>query len=145
MSDDHYSTLGVAPSASGDDIKSRFRFLSQPYHPDKFVTDKHKKDAEEEFKRINSAYQVLSNPRERARYDDALRTGSFRQSRNSGQWSRRRENKPHSPPKSAQPPQPNQSDEPVDEQHLDIWAGAGGLIAVLIGYVLMYLLGVLFK
>jgi curved DNA-binding protein CbpA len=144
MSDDHYNTLGVAPSASGDDIKSRFRFLSQAYHPDKFGTEKHKKEAEEEFKRINSAYQVLSDPTERSRYD-ASRTGSFRQSGNSGQWSRRRENKPHSPPKSAQPPQPNRSDEPVDEQHLDIWASAGGLIAVIIGYALMYLLGVLFS
>ena len=80
MSDDCYEILGVKSSASQADIKTRFRFLSHAFHPDKFGTDDHKREAEEAFKRINSAYQVLSNPSERARYD-ASRTQSSSQAR----------------------------------------------------------------
>ncbi|MGD1083570.1 MAG: DnaJ domain-containing protein [Verrucomicrobiota bacterium] len=88
MNDDYYKILGVAPSASQADIKARFRFLSHAYHPDKFSTDGHKKEAEEEFKRINSAYQVLSKPNERARYDASHTEAS------SQEQSSRRDTKP---------------------------------------------------
>lgn len=69
MSDDYYAILGVSPTATAAEIKTRFRFLSQAYHPDKFKTDDHRRSAEEEFKRINAAYQVLSDPVKRARFD----------------------------------------------------------------------------
>lgn len=66
---DLYKILGLTPSATGDEIKQRFRYLAQAYHPDKFASDKNKIQAEEDFKRISAAYQVLSNPKEKALYD----------------------------------------------------------------------------
>jgi hypothetical protein len=74
MTENYYAILGVAETASADDIKARFRFLSQAYHPDKFPARAHKQSAEEEFKRINQAYQFLSDSAQRARYDAARAT-----------------------------------------------------------------------
>ncbi len=67
--DDFYSVLGVPPNASIAQIKQRYRFLAQAYHPDKFASDSHKRDAEEAFKGINEAFQTLSDPSLRADYD----------------------------------------------------------------------------
>jgi hypothetical protein len=66
---DYYSTLGVGVDATTAEIKARFRFLSHAYHPDKLKTPQQREAAEEEFKRINEAYKVLSNPTLRACYD----------------------------------------------------------------------------
>lgn len=64
---DYYQTLGVAKTASQDEIKSAFRKLARKHHPD-VATDK--KTAEEKFKEINEAYEVLSDPEKRRKYDD---------------------------------------------------------------------------
>lgn len=61
--------MGVPPNASQEQIKERFRFLAHAFHPDKFATPAHKKHAEEAFKKINDAYQSLSNPVRRREYD----------------------------------------------------------------------------
>lgn len=63
---DFYEVLGVEKGASDDEIKRAFRKLAVKYHPDK---NKGNTEAEEKFKEINEAYQVLSNPDERAKYD----------------------------------------------------------------------------
>jgi curved DNA-binding protein len=63
---DYYQTLGVPRAASGDDIKKAYRKLAMKYHPDR---NRGKKDAEEKFKEINEAYEVLSDPQKRARFD----------------------------------------------------------------------------
>jgi curved DNA-binding protein len=63
---DYYKDLGVERKASADDIKRAYRKLAMKYHPDRNPGDK---GAEEEFKHINEAYQVLSDPQKRARYD----------------------------------------------------------------------------
>ncbi len=63
---DYYETLGVDRKASQDEIKKGYRKLAMKYHPDKNPDDK---DAEEKFKEINEAHQVLSDPEKRARYD----------------------------------------------------------------------------
>ncbi|MBK7317310.1 DnaJ C-terminal domain-containing protein [Candidatus Villigracilis affinis] len=63
---DYYKTLGVERKASTDDIRKAYRKLAMQYHPDKNPGDK---KAEDKFKEINEAYQVLSDEQKRARYD----------------------------------------------------------------------------
>jgi molecular chaperone DnaJ len=65
MPRDYYDVLGVPRNASKDDIKRAFRDLARKYHPD--VSSE--ANAEERFKEINEAYQVLSNDERRAAYD----------------------------------------------------------------------------
>jgi curved DNA-binding protein len=63
---DYYTTLGVARDASEADIKKAFRKLARVHHPD---VAKDKKVAEEKFKEINEAYEVLGDPEKRKKYD----------------------------------------------------------------------------
>lgn len=63
---DYYAVLGLEKGASDDEIKRAFRKLAIKYHPDK---NQGNKEAEEKFKDINEAYQVLSDPEKKARYD----------------------------------------------------------------------------
>ncbi|MCY3916396.1 MAG: molecular chaperone DnaJ [Chloroflexi bacterium] len=65
MPRDYYDVLGVAQGADEREIKSAFRRLARQYHPD--VSQE--ADAEEKFKEINEAYEVLSDDDKRARYD----------------------------------------------------------------------------
>ena len=64
---DYYETLGVARNAAAEDIKKAFRKLARQFHPD---VAKNKKQAEEKFKEINEAYEVLGDPARRKRYDE---------------------------------------------------------------------------
>ena len=63
---DYYQILGLSRNASAEEIKASFRKLAMQHHPDRNPGDK---QAEERFKAINEAYQVLSDPQKRARYD----------------------------------------------------------------------------
>lgn len=63
---DYYQTLGVGKSADEKEIKQAYRKLAMKYHPDRNPGDK---QSEEKFKEINEAYQVLSDPEKRQRYD----------------------------------------------------------------------------
>ena len=63
---DFYATLGVAQDASEEDIKKAYRKLARKYHPDKNPGDT---SAEQKFKEIGEANQVLSDPQQRQEYD----------------------------------------------------------------------------
>lgn len=60
-----YATLGVSQNATSDEIKKAYRKLARQYHPDINKA----KDAEEKFKEINAAYEILSDEKKRAQYD----------------------------------------------------------------------------
>lgn len=69
---DPYTVLGVSRQASADEIKAAFRRLAREHHPDRNPNDS---QAEQRFREINEAYQILSDPNRRARFDA---TGSDR-------------------------------------------------------------------
>ena len=66
MAEDYYRILGVSKKASKEELKKAFRKLAMKYHPDKNKDDK---AAEEQFKKINEAYAVLSNGKKKKQYD----------------------------------------------------------------------------
>ncbi len=68
---DYYDILGVPKGATDEDVKKAFRKLAQQWHPDVNTSP----EADEQFKEINEAYQVLSDPQRRQAYDTFGRAG----------------------------------------------------------------------
>jgi molecular chaperone DnaJ len=82
---DFYKVLGVDKKAAADEIKKRYRALARDLHPDKTKGDLVK---EEEFKAVSEAYEILSDPKKRAEYDEArslFAKGGFRAPTGGGQ------------------------------------------------------------
>jgi DnaJ-class molecular chaperone len=76
---DYYSILEIPKSANDSDIKKAYRKLAMKYHPDKNEGDK---TAEDKFKKISEAYQILSDPKKRSEYD--LRNNPFNRQKATG-------------------------------------------------------------
>jgi molecular chaperone DnaJ len=74
MAKDYYNILGVAEGASLEEIKKKFRELAKRYHPDRNPGDK---KAEQKFKEISEAYDVLGDEKKRQQYDTMRKYGAF--------------------------------------------------------------------
>ena len=79
----HYAVLEVTEAASAEQIKAAYRRLAREYHPDSLPPDvrdrRIAKDAEERFKQIQAAYDVLSDPERRRRYNASRRPDGDRE------------------------------------------------------------------
>lgn len=91
----HYQTLGIKRDASNDDIKKAYRKLAQKFHPDKNDGDKF---FEERFKEIQEAYETLSDPYEKGKYDSNYDYFFNGQQKTSQTYTRKEEPK-YEPPK----------------------------------------------
>lgn len=78
-----YDILNISKDASPDEIKKAYREKAKQFHPDKNKAP----EAAEKFKMISKAHEVLSNPAERRKYDDAKRNG-FDYDNDNSSWSR---------------------------------------------------------
>jgi uncharacterized protein YjbI with pentapeptide repeats len=86
----YYEILGVSPTASLNEIKERYRYLAFVYHPDRFIDPIHKAHAEEDFRKINEAYDILSHQEKRAIFDkkSGLSSDSFSDKKEKGSFNK---------------------------------------------------------
>ncbi len=95
---DYYKLLGVAANASPAEIKQAYRRLARLYHP-----DLHNQTRDEQIKRLNEAYEILSNARKRASYDALLREARQRAEEILAERERQRSEAEKKPPEPREP------------------------------------------
>lgn len=76
MNDEHYKTLGVLKEASKEEIKKAYKNLARKYHPD---LNPNNKEAEEKFKKIASAHEILTDDQKRKEYDQESEYANYHQ------------------------------------------------------------------
>src|SRR3989304_592756 len=81
---DYYEVLGIARGASADDVKGAYRRLAMQFHPDRVPTEQ-KAEAEERFKDVSEAYEVLADEEKRRLYDEPGHAGVGQRARGGGQ------------------------------------------------------------
>jgi len=103
---DYYTLLGVDAGASTADIKRAFRGFARRYHPDRFAAaaEEKRERATAIYRRGSEAYQVLTDPRARALYDEGLRRGILRLDPAAGDAATRRRAAPAAPARPQGPP-----------------------------------------
>lgn len=94
----YYKLLGVAASASAAEIKKAYRRLAREYHPDLNASTR-----DEQIKRLNEAYEILSNARKRAAYDELLRQARERAEEILAERERQRRQQASPPPQEPEP------------------------------------------
>lgn len=114
MTPDHYAVLGIPETASSQEVRSAFRALAREWHPDRLgpnATKAQRDLTEDRYKEISEAYDVLSDPELRRRYD--LRRGATggppREAETAGQTSRPRPAPPRATPPPKAPPRQDQA------------------------------------
>lgn len=85
--DNPYKILGVDEKSSQEEIKSAFKSKAKKFHPDAVKDESAKANAENEFKKISNAYEILSDPQKRANYDAQSRQRQNQGQFNGGAWS----------------------------------------------------------
>ena len=95
---DYYKLLGVAASANSAEIKQAYRRLARLYHPDLNAETR-----DEQIKRLNEAYEILSNARKRASYDNLLRQARLRVEETRAERERLRHQEDQKPPEPREP------------------------------------------
>jgi len=125
-SKDYYRLLGISPAATTAELRSAYRKLALQHHPDRNPGDP---GAEERFKQINAAYQVLSDPVERAAYDRrAPHPAASQPESQPHPAASRPENRPRPAASAAKP-------EPLAPVPAWIWLAAGTVLVVLVAVV----------
>ena len=74
---DFYKILGVERNASTDEIKKAYKKLAMQWHPDRYMDEEEKKNAENKFKDITEAYSILSDPQKRQQFDSGAMDADF--------------------------------------------------------------------
>jgi len=131
----YYEIMGISHKANPEEIKHRFHFLAQAYHPDKFKEQDQKKEAEDEFKRIGEAYEVLINSSKRAQYDRLLVL--VQENERKKEYQAMKRETAYAPPKNKKPtysdPQPDiqQNERKTKKGNIWLWIILGIIIWVI--------------
>lgn len=106
MTPDHYAVLGISETASSQEVKTAFRALAREWHPDQLgpnATKAQRAVTEDRYKEISEAYDVLSDPELRRRYD----LGRGGTPPGEGDTARRTDQPRPAPPRTTPPPKPH--------------------------------------
>jgi curved DNA-binding protein CbpA len=130
MDPNYYDILGVSKTASEEEIKTAFKNLAKKYHPDKHLGNSL---YEEHFKKINTAYQILSDKEKRQRYDWKLEYANQKKNIKPDQGKYQRQTR-----QTTKPAQPKKTEEQIKKQRKYIILISSFLFVFLSGCLIFY-------